>query len=82
MGLLQILSTFDWVSPLIQLAQDAAGGETLVVPLPYGVSGTDAMQMLRDNGVRVNRTTAKIIDGRLVCTVNDRERARSIIDRL
>ena len=82
MELLQILSTFDWVSPLVQLAQDAGGQDVLATPLPHGVSGTDAMRALRANGVRVNRTTAKIINGCLVCTVNDRERARTIIDGL
>ena len=60
MGLLEIMSTFDWISPLIAFIQDLARGDplrrrswTFYVDVDAGWSGAQLQRLLRRHGVKI-----------------------------
>ena len=80
--LLEVGTTFDWISPMIGLAEDIIGGmDTIATDIPAGLSANDVVRTLKRHGVRVGKTP-EIISGQLVMTVDDAQKAWRILRRL
>ena len=80
--ILEFGSTFDWISPTVQTVEDRLGGmDAIAWPRIPGMSGLDVQRTLERAGVRVGRTPM-IVNGDLVMTVDNRDRALAILERL
>lgn len=80
MGVLDVLSVFDWISPLMQIGEQVGGMQILGVELdslPRGWTGNDMLRELRRRGVKTG--TATIVSGEVLVPVSDRKKAERII---
>jgi hypothetical protein len=78
-ALLGAASCLDWISPLMQFGQMAAGAEALNVYMPgSGMTGHEVAELLRQNGVKVG--PGGFVHGDYVClTVSDCALAVSVL---
>ena len=68
--LLQLGTTFDWISPTLSVAQDLANGPsyTFLIPQDCGWTGHEIARLLRRRGVKT--WGHMIVNGRFMITVH------------
>ena len=70
------MTFFDWISPLVQIAQDIGGGMTTVELHVPGKTGREVCRELNRQGVRTG--VAMMVNGVLLVPVSDPDRAEKI----
>ena len=65
----EVITVFDWISPLLQIKQNIFGGMTTIIATVPGKTGREVEQTLNIYGVQTG--TAMIVDGELLIPVDD-----------